>query len=411
MWTNLKYIGKDVYGIFSDAREQPYTISVTVPIGIPIYIRYIRLLNSIHMGLIRFLLAVAVIVGHTLPIFGVKLVGGMTAVESFFILSGFYMSLVLHEKYNKGQKTYIHFLKNRFLRLYPMYWTVLLMVFITSLFWHFAHLDNHFIAYITYIPYMNPLTLLYFIFTNLFLFGQDMLFFMSLNTHTGLLFFTQQYTTTKIWLESFLFVPQAWTLGIELSFYVIAPFIFKRGWKFILTVFSLSLFIKCFLYVIGLTFEPWPYRFFPAEICFFLAGHYSYLLYRYIRLKHVPSKIPWILFATLVFSIVFYSQIPGIDLYTYNPFRILLYILLVVSIPFIFKLTKLSKVDNFVGRLSYPMYITHIFVIQIYNTYYLNFAMQNPLFSLTIIIVTVIASIMLLLLIDNPVQKLKYKPR
>ena len=51
------------------------------------------------MGLIRTLLAISVVLAHSSPIFGIKLVGGQVAVQAFYMISGFYMTLVLNEKY------------------------------------------------------------------------------------------------------------------------------------------------------------------------------------------------------------------------------------------------------------------------------------------------------------------------
>ena len=51
------------------------------------------------MGIIRFLLALAVVAFHSQRILGLRLMGGNEAVEIFFIISGFYMSLILRGKY------------------------------------------------------------------------------------------------------------------------------------------------------------------------------------------------------------------------------------------------------------------------------------------------------------------------
>src|SRR5262245_14387299 len=50
------------------------------------------------MGLVRVALAMAVLLGH-LPVASFKFMGGGLAVQSFFIVSGFYMALVLSGKY------------------------------------------------------------------------------------------------------------------------------------------------------------------------------------------------------------------------------------------------------------------------------------------------------------------------
>lgn len=84
-------------------------------------------------GSLRLVLALFVLFSHlgTLP-HGT----GTTAVFIFFTLSGFLMTLIMHESYgftNTGRK---HFLLNRFYRLYPMYWVIfsctLIVLFITG---------------------------------------------------------------------------------------------------------------------------------------------------------------------------------------------------------------------------------------------------------------------------------------
>jgi peptidoglycan/LPS O-acetylase OafA/YrhL len=75
------------------------------------------------MGSLRLILALSVFLAHTGSLFGVFLVGPSVAVQSFFLISGFYMALVLNEKY-KGSGSYYLFITNRLLRLLP-YWVVL----------------------------------------------------------------------------------------------------------------------------------------------------------------------------------------------------------------------------------------------------------------------------------------------
>ncbi len=51
------------------------------------------------MGVMRFLLALSVLILHTAPDSAFPMVGGRVAVETFFMISGFYMALILNEKY------------------------------------------------------------------------------------------------------------------------------------------------------------------------------------------------------------------------------------------------------------------------------------------------------------------------
>ena len=71
------------------------------------------------MGAIRFTLALSVAVWH-LPGAPFKLLNAAVAVLAFFIISGFYMAMVLTEKYSTAKPFYA----GRFLRLYPAYATV-----------------------------------------------------------------------------------------------------------------------------------------------------------------------------------------------------------------------------------------------------------------------------------------------
>src|ERR1700722_2221241 len=77
------------------------------------------------MGLLRFMLAACVIAGHSSPIAGLPLLDAGLAVKTFFMISGFYMTLILTSKYHAERGGYWLFISNRFLRIYPSYLVVL----------------------------------------------------------------------------------------------------------------------------------------------------------------------------------------------------------------------------------------------------------------------------------------------
>jgi peptidoglycan/LPS O-acetylase OafA/YrhL len=93
------------------------------------------------MGLIRLLLAISVVLVHS-PIINewhsIPIVGGELAVESFFMISGFYMAMVLTENYYSDDRptsrAYGAFLLSRILRIYPTYLIVLLSAILFLLF-------------------------------------------------------------------------------------------------------------------------------------------------------------------------------------------------------------------------------------------------------------------------------------
>jgi peptidoglycan/LPS O-acetylase OafA/YrhL len=133
------------------------------------------------MGVLRLILAIAVVIAHTEPIFGFRLVGSDVAVQAFYIISGFYMAMILTEKYAR-KESYKLFITNRFLRLYPIYWIVLLGTVLMSIVQTSGNgkLDMYF----QYYDFMNLGSILFLIFTNILIFFQDIVMFLGLDTIT-----------------------------------------------------------------------------------------------------------------------------------------------------------------------------------------------------------------------------------
>jgi peptidoglycan/LPS O-acetylase OafA/YrhL len=79
------------------------------------------------VGALRLLLSLTVLIDHAGPGFSLHrfTLPGSIAVQSFYIISGFYMALVLHRKYNFPGATRL-FYQQRYLRLAPIYWVTLL---------------------------------------------------------------------------------------------------------------------------------------------------------------------------------------------------------------------------------------------------------------------------------------------
>ena len=73
------------------------------------------------MGILRLLLAIVVVCGHIFPawLWGIQ---NVLAVKAFFVISGFYMALILTERYRRAT---LQFYLNRLLRLLPLHLAVL----------------------------------------------------------------------------------------------------------------------------------------------------------------------------------------------------------------------------------------------------------------------------------------------
>ena len=354
------------------------------------------------MGLLRLLLAISVVIAHTGAIFGFNIVGGSYAVQAFYIISGFYMSLILNEKYIGKNNSYTLFISNRLLRLYPVYWTVLVIMLIWSLglFLKTGHPDYTVGIFQQYRHQMTATTYGYLIFTNIFLVGQDMVMFLGLNVQTGVLFFAKDFHLTNPKLFSFLFVPQAWTIGVEILFYLVAPFLVRRSIKVVCLFIALSLLSDLLIVRLGLPADPWLDRFFPGQLVFFLAGNLSYRGYKKIQDIEIKKFYLFGITMTLILFTLFFYKL------SFPKKGLLYFIVFAAALPFIFKYTKQLKFDNKIGELSYPVYISHMFVYMLIG----NLAFTRFLGTgLTVAIGSVLFSILLNRFISEPIEKIRQR--
>jgi len=359
------------------------------------------------MGILRVLLAISVIAAHCGILWKFSLVDGAVAVEAFFIISGFYMSLILNEKYVKENSSYLLFITNRFLRLYPVYWGVLIATGLFSIIIYLASGKQSFPIVESYLSVQqSPASLVFLIGTNLLIFGQDIIMFLGINPSTGHLFFTDNFWNTSPPLYTFLFIQQAWSLGLELTFYLVAPFILRKSTIWIVALIFLSLVLRMCLYDLsGLRNDPWTYRFFPTEIGFFLIGGISYRIY--VRIK--DSKVPEIFYKAITVYIVLltmlFGYIPTIKSAT-SPFswnEILYFLSIVSAIPFLFNYFRNKKFDNWIGELSYPVYLSHLLIARI--VYALPYDTLKQ--SWSIVTLSVLFSYCLNVVIAKPMERFR----
>lgn len=305
------------------------------------------------MGLLRALLAIAVVFDHLPSGGGFVFVGGHHAVELFYLISGYLIAHVIAT--NASYKDPLRFYLNRILRLYPIYYAVALLSLFAAILINPGFFDLY-----RNIPASADALL---IFSNLFLIGQDWVMFSGIND--GHLVATADFRQSDFPLHSGLLVPQAWTLGVELSFYALAPFVL-RSKRMIFLLLILSLSIKGFLFNIGLgSSDPWSYRFFPAELSLFLLGALSnqYLLpfWRRVISSSGFRAIPRLGTYLVICLVVFYFLIPVKEPIKWP----LLFSVFLLFLPLTFLYQGTSKIDQAIGELSYPIYICHLLVIRI----------------------------------------------
>lgn len=340
------------------------------------------------MGILRLGLALAVLLGH-LPLATFQFINGGAAVQGFYIVSGFYMALVLEGKYRDVTLFYT----NRLLRLFPSY--AVMSAIAAIVLWGLN-------ASATASPeiftraFSNPVTALALLFENIFIVGQEMLFWFTIGPDGALSFDTTgalpSDDTTLAWQA--VLVPQAWSLSIELMFYACAPFLARLHWGWLALAALASLALRLAgAHIEGVNYGIWQGRLFPTALFLFLFGM---LAHRALPLvARLPRALGWVAQIMIVAMIVALplTQIPP------PAQRWVMYAVIAVAAPFLFNTFRNAAIDRWIGDLSFPLYLCHLAVIGLVLTF-------NPPFALWIAIGGSLAmAAALLMLVDRPIDK------
>lgn len=309
------------------------------------------------MGILRFYLALCVVAAHfpgALPWGGL---GGKTAVQFFFMISGFYMEFA-YVKYHSPMAFY----KSRILRIFPPYFLVLIASLATYLTagcaldeWGGLRLVGEAISGGDDVVGWAALA------TNFTLLFQDFTLFFERTANGGvhLSFPVVQHTGNAIY--HYLVIPVSWTISLELYFYLLVPSFCRTRTAILLLICCISLTLRIALFgICDLRESPWDYRFFPFELVFFIMGMLACRLsgrvvpeiFRRYG-KWVPAMVACA--ASVVFSIHFMNH--------ESPMSV--FVLLgagFASLPVLFHATARSKLDRIFGELSYPIYLIHMLV-------------------------------------------------
>jgi peptidoglycan/LPS O-acetylase OafA/YrhL len=295
------------------------------------------------MGLFRLFLAISVLFTHVAKPNWYTGLGGELAVESFFLISGFYMSRILSTTYRSKR----HFYINRALRILPIYYVVLFVTIIQLAFFAKVGIGTIFnwpdtrSEYLAFLP-------------NISIFGSDWVQFLNL-THDAL---SPVGVSDGIGSASkFLVIVPAWTLGLEFTFYLIAPFVIrlsKRDLTFIVVFFFA---VRILFGAFGYSQDPWSYRFIVFELPVFFLGVLAEKLKASGRFQSEISN------RGIYPVVVAFYLISGFTIqHTSIEYPYLLAVTFSFTL-FILLFSTNTKRDRKIGELSYPLYLCHILTI------------------------------------------------
>jgi peptidoglycan/LPS O-acetylase OafA/YrhL len=238
------------------------------------------------------------------------------------------MSFVLDSKYPRTKAGTCQFYKSRFLRIYPLWWAIVVFSTVTvSAAW----------------LHQSPLG----IFSAVFLFGSDWL--------VPFAHYPDQY---------FGFFPIrteiGWTLGAEMTFYLLAPWLLRSD-RLALAALVGSMVVRIVVFFVVGPHPPspqeyiiWSYFFLPSTLAFFMLGHLAR------RVPYIGTAGPLPSFAILIAAGWFVSRngwAPAGDWFRINDYAAA--VLFALALPGIFEATKNNRVSNWLGDLTYPLYLTH----------------------------------------------------
>jgi len=338
------------------------------------------------------MLAFWVMLFHLLPI---PVVGGF-AVFSFFILSGFLMTMIMQDTYGYSKGGFKRYGLNRFLRLYPMYWAVCLISVI--------------LIFLLGSEYSSKY--------------KDTLFFptdlVSILANVTMIF--PSFFPTDI---SPRLSPPTWALTVEIFFYVLIGLGVSKTYRrtAIWLIVSIVYFVFTYLFELG---GGYRYSFIFAASLPFSLGALIYFIkkpfFTYLRKMNLSN--PWTILTLYIVSALFFT----INNY-YRPFsfsdtlggfgiyvNMLLSLIVVIVLFYRGKELCSQKVDKIIGDYSYPVYLIHwqcglLASYLLYQEPNKDFTLEGVVtFSLATLFV-VIASYVLITYIDRSISKLRNKIR
>lgn len=279
------------------------------------------------MGYFRLFLAVAVVYGHA-----VGLVGGWgpgdVAVMSFLVISGYTNTLLIARYYPKREDKGWFYL-DKIIRIYPLYLFYLVVTLICIFSLHLADSFNR-----TQTPLAWVL--------NFLLVPLDYYEFIPPLTHA-------------------LYIPQAWTLGLELTFYLVLPLILLAPKPVMIGLIAASIGVAMLALFGVINSYTYGYHLLPGLLFVFMAG-------AAVASPVVPRWVGWLGVAVGIAGLVVCFYVPALANMPHNKEVMGGTVIGIVAVALLSR-RRLGRLDAFAGNLSYGVYLNHWLLLILAGTF------------------------------------------
>jgi len=273
------------------------------------------------LGTWRYILAILVALSHVSWRWG-DLNPGVMAVVGFYVTSGYVMTGVLRNRYpmlGAASRFYL----DRALRLFPQYLTIALV----TLLWFLG--SGATTAFLRYAPDGVAL------FNNLTVVPLNYAYYND--------------------SDRFALIPPAWSLGAEIQFYLLIPFILRA--RAVVSVTSVTVYVCAAAGIIDS--ELFGYRLVPGVLWFFLLGSWLYDAHHHDNVRRTHLFVAALMTAIALFGLLLAAT--GKLALPYNRETL---IGVLVALPAVHWLGRQPRRgwDEHLGNLSYGLFLSHFLI-------------------------------------------------
>ncbi len=322
------------------------------------------------LGFFRFYLALFVVYSHLAGEGRFKYAGGY-AVFGFYIVSGYLMTYLMNRRYGYSKIGMQQYAINRFLKIFPVYWLVAVVTLTFLL-----------LGFVSVHPAMRSPSTAHEIFSNIFILGLSPTFD------------TSGMTMARL-------VPPAWALHIELCFYIAIGLFLGRSKQIVVAWFAVASVYHAVAW--GAGWERYA-SLMAASLPFSVGAlifHFGHRLSGLFPRSELFAVCLLFGYPVLVLA-VGYLPMSAEHIPAYLNIGVCAVLVVVLKD---LRLAKFKRVDEFLGGLSYPVYLTHWLVGSLLARYTAT-AASPKLFMMSLPAILAV-SVAMVRFIDRPLNAIR----